>query len=98
MKIQSLLLTAALTLSGIASAEVLEISVSKQSPELQGLERPVNGMTKEEVDSTFGAPQEMNDPVGDPPISKWVYRDFTVYFEYGTVLHSVLHHQQPDSE
>lgn len=98
MKIQSLLLTAALTLSGGISAEVLEISVSKQSPEMQSLERPLNGMTKEEVENAFGSPQEMNDPVGEPPISKWVYRDFTVYFEYSTVLHSVLHHQKPGSE
>jgi hypothetical protein len=28
--------------------------------------------------------------VGDPPISRWVYDHFTVYFEYDKVLHSVV--------
>jgi len=28
--------------------------------------------------------------VGDPPISRWEYADFTVYFEYDRVVHAVL--------
>jgi hypothetical protein len=32
--------------------------------------------------------------VGDPPITRWVYDRFTVYFENDRVIHSVVHHDQ----
>jgi hypothetical protein len=38
----------------------------------------------------FGKPNEMLAPVGDPPITRWVYDRYTVYFEYSYVIHSVL--------
>jgi len=30
--------------------------------------------------------------VGDPPISRWEYNGFSVYFEHDLALHSVIHH------
>ena len=51
--------------------------------------RPSRGMTQASVESTFGAPQQTDDAVGDPPISKWHYKDFIVYFEYDRVIHAV---------
>jgi hypothetical protein len=32
-------------------------------------------------------------PVGQPPITRWDYREFSVYFEYDHVINSVRHHQ-----
>ncbi len=29
--------------------------------------------------------------MGDPPITRWVYPDFTVYFEYQYVINAVSH-------
>ena len=52
---------------------------------------PRNGIDKQHVESQFGAPLQKVAAVGEPPISKWVYQDFTVYFERDLVLHSVLH-------
>ncbi len=51
---------------------------------------PKNGMTKEEVIAKFGPPQNRKAPVGDPPITRWEYSGFYVYFEYNLVLHSVI--------
>ena len=31
--------------------------------------------------------------VGQPPITRWDYREFSVYFEYDHVVKSVIHHQ-----
>ncbi|MCB1663688.1 MAG: hypothetical protein H6995_08960 [Pseudomonadales bacterium] len=97
MKTSVLLLSAALVFVPLASAEVLQISISKQAPELQELERPLNGMTKEDVESKFGPPQEISEPVGNPPISKWRYQNYVVYFEFNTVIHTVLSYQAKDN-
>ena len=50
---------------------------------------PRRGSTMAEVEATIGAPQSTSGPVGDPPITVWHYPNFTVYFEYDKVLHSV---------
>jgi predicted RNA-binding protein len=53
---------------------------------------PQNGLTQAQVEARYGMPQEKRAPVGDPPITRWTYDDFNVYFEYDLVIDSVLHH------
>lgn len=53
-------------------------------------ERPSRGMTMARVESRFGAPSARGVPVGEPPITRWEYPDFVVYFEYDHVIHSVV--------
>ena len=50
---------------------------------------PLRGLSMEEVLRTFGAPAKRLPPVGDPPITRWVYPHYTVYFEDTFVIHSV---------
>ena len=50
---------------------------------------PARGMSKATVASLFGEPREKIAPVGEPPISRWVYDDYVVYFERDLVLHTV---------
>ena len=52
--------------------------------------RPTRGMTQARVEARYGAPQNTDAAVGDPPISKWHYEKFVVYFEYDRVIHAVL--------
>ena len=73
-------------------AEVIQIPVGQQAPQNQDLPRPTRGMSEAAVLERFGLPESRSDPVGDPPISKWTYPGYTVYFESGTVIHSVLTH------
>lgn len=70
--------------------ETILIPVGEQAPEKQALPRPERGMRSAAVLERFGEPMSMTAPVGDPPISRWVYEDFTTYFEGDTVIHSVL--------
>ncbi|MBZ2188024.1 hypothetical protein K8B33_02865 [Alcanivorax sp. JB21] len=49
-------------------------------------------MTKTQVERNFGKPEQTRPAVGQPPISRWVYGDFTVYFEGDYTLHAVSHH------
>lgn len=58
-------------------------------------EMPVRGATMDRVQQLFGAPNSVNGPVGDPPITRWNYDQFVVVFEYNRVIHSVARHQTP---
>jgi hypothetical protein len=50
---------------------------------------PIRGMSMAGVENSFGAPAERFAAVGQPPISRWVYPGFVVYFEYDHVVHAV---------
>ncbi len=50
---------------------------------------PPQGMTMAKVQKTFGAPVKKVAAVGKPPITRWVYPDYTVIFEYKHVVQSV---------
>ena len=52
---------------------------------------PTRGMTQDAVKARFGAPSRQVAPIGNPPISRWVYDDFTVYFEGKFSIHTVSH-------
>ncbi len=52
--------------------------------------RPSRGMTQASVESKYGSPVSIIAAVGDPPISRWVYKDFVVFFEYDRVIHAVV--------
>lgn len=51
---------------------------------------PRQGATMAEVESQYGAPTEKRDAVGKPPISRWMYPAFTVYFESDRVINAVV--------
>lgn len=50
---------------------------------------PARGATMQDVEKKLGQPKEVLPAVGDPPITRWVYDAFTVYFEHNRVIHSV---------
>lgn len=52
---------------------------------------PGRGASMAQVEKRFGQPREKLPPVGEPPITRWVYGDYTVYFEHQYVIHSVTH-------
>ncbi len=51
--------------------------------------RPTRGMTQSSVQSKFGSPVNTRAAIGDPPITRWEYQDFVVFFEYDKVIHAV---------
>lgn len=54
-----------------------------------GAAGPQRGISKAAVERSFGTPVSRRAAVGDPPISRWVYEGFTVYFEHDHVIHAV---------
>ena len=55
-----------------------------------GIATPTRGMTMDQVSNRFGAPAAKVPAVGVPPISRWEYPGFVVYFEADHVIHSVV--------
>ena len=70
------------------SADVLLIEEVRQSDRM---EVPDNGMTTADVRARFGNPVREHSPIGDPPITRWEYEKWSVYFEFKVVLFTVLH-------
>lgn len=73
-------------LAATANADTLKMEGMSSSD----LARPTRGMTQASVESRFGAPNSRQAPVGDPPISRWEYSNFVVFFEYDRVIHAVV--------
>jgi len=82
---------------GVAHADTLllaSIDSDKQSVD----SRPKPGMSMTAVESSYGAPAERHRAVGganaqQPPITRWDYASFSVYFENDRVIHAVARHQ-----
>lgn len=83
------LLSAGISVS--AAADELQMPSAAPKPsETRRMEMPVRGMSMDQVRAMFGQPKESLAPVGDPPITRWVYDGYTVYFEYSYVIQSVV--------
>jgi len=57
---------------------------------ISDISKPTRGMTMNQVLSQFGQPLEKKDTVGEPPITQWIYADFSVYFENQWVIQAVV--------
>jgi len=73
----------------LAHADALLIEKVRQDDQQQ-LERPARGMNKATVVNRFGEPKDRIAAVGTPPISRWVYDNYIVFFEKDQVLHAVM--------
>ncbi len=88
-----LFIIAALAMPVLTFAQMLQVPVANQGGERQTIERPQAGMSGKTVLARYGEPLNASPPVGDPPISRWEYADYYVYFEYNHVVHAVLKHR-----
>ena len=88
MRYRNLLLAAVLAggLAGAATVAVDDGIAVKESD----VATPARGMTMEQVATKFGTPVTKVPAVGKPPISRWEYPGFVVYFEATHVIHAVV--------
>ena len=75
--------------TGPSFAETIKLPVAVGSQSSAQHLLPKMGTSKSQVKSQFGEPIKENPAKGKPPISNWEYAEFTVYFEYDHVIHSV---------
>lgn len=89
MKIPSLLVAAFVACAApLATAEIVSVDGS-MSVRDAAVDHPSRGSTMQSVESHFGAPVSKHAAVGKPPITRWDYPGFSVFFEYDRVIHSV---------
>src|SRR5579862_9473647 len=91
MSYRALLVSAVLAsgLVGFATADMVAVPSGIAVKE-SDVNTPTRGMTMTQVASKFGEPVTKVPAVGKPPISRWEYPGFIVYFEHERVLHSVV--------
>jgi len=76
-----------------ANADVLLMETIEAAPpnSSSGVLRPRSGASMSTVRAQYGEPNKVMDAVGDPPINRWVYPAYTVYFENEHVIDVVVH-------
>lgn len=76
-----------LACGAMANAETVKMNGMSAG---SGDARPSRGMTQTSVESKYGSPVSTSSPVGEPPITRWEYSGFVVFFEYDKVIHAVV--------
>ena len=75
-----------------AHADIIRIPIGQQGS--AEIAMPNRGDSRNQVLDRFGLADEEHPTVGQPPITRWDYREFSVYFEGNRVINSVQHHQR----
>jgi len=78
-----------LGVSSIVSADTIVVDDQVQVRD-SGVDTPKRGITMTQVEAKFGAPVTKHDAVGAPPITRWDYSNFSVFFEHDRVIHAVV--------
>lgn len=74
-------------LATLAGAQTLDVPAGETAARPA---TPARGATMRAVEAKFGAPTTRHAAVGQPPITRWDYPQFSVFFEYDKVIHAVL--------
>ncbi|MFN3582080.1 MAG: phosphodiesterase [Pseudomonas sp.] len=77
----------------MAAADNLVIPLGQQAAQTS-TSLPQRGLSTAAVSQRYGEPASRHPAVGQPPITRWDYADFSVYFEYDKVIHSVRQHRR----
>lgn len=94
---QTRILAALLCGCAAASAALAETIVVDDQVQLREsqIDRPKRGSTMGDVEKRFGAPAARHPTVGQPPITRWDYNGFAVFFEHDRVIHAVATGSEP---
>lgn len=82
----------ALVVWGMNATVMADTLVIQAVDQAAGIARPDRGQSMTSVETQFGKPESIVSAVGQPPITRWVYAGFTVYFEGDTVIRAVANH------
>ncbi len=86
MKLARLMIPVLALAATLAHAQNLDVPAGSSA----AMNTPARGSTMSSVESRFGAPTTKRGAVGDPPITRWDYPQFSVFFEHDRVIHAVI--------
>lgn len=87
-RITALAITCALFALAAPSLQADTLDMS-ETGNYQNDAAPQRGMSMQRVESKWGQPTRRMSAVGQPPITRWQYDGFVVYFEFDKVIHTV---------
>jgi hypothetical protein len=78
--------------AGAAGAAFADTTVVNDQVQVResNIDRPHRGATMADVEKHFGEPVNRHPTVGQPPITRWDYKDFAVVFEHDRVVDAVV--------
>ncbi|HEY4215346.1 MAG TPA: hypothetical protein VGM84_27995 [Steroidobacteraceae bacterium] len=79
--------TAVVASAAFAETVVVNDQVTVKQSSVDG---PRRGITMTQVEARFGAPVTKHATVGEPPITRWDYTGFSVFFERDRVIDTVV--------
>ncbi len=89
MKVRAVIsLLGATLMAGAVLAETVVVD-GKVTVEPSSISRPSRGMRMTTVEKQFGEPATRHPTVGQPPITRWDYPGFSVFFERDRVIDAV---------
>ncbi|VAW47431.1 hypothetical protein MNBD_GAMMA02-1265 [hydrothermal vent metagenome] len=84
-----------LSIIGLAFTVQADVLLIDRVEAIAGTDVPQKSATMNQVRSQYGDPMNEYAAVGEPPITRWDYADFTVYFEHQHVITAVLKKSKP---
>jgi hypothetical protein len=94
--IRVLLIPLALACAAISMPATADSLLVQRVERAKASSLPRAGASMVDVEAQYGAPTEKRDAVGQPPIARWIYPAFTVYFEYDKVVNAVVNKSIPE--
>lgn len=72
------------------TTDASDITIPLSGKEIKkNLVGPKRGTSMKQVEENFGKAIKIHPPKGKPPITRWDYPKFSVYFESSSVIHTV---------
>ena len=98
--LRNVLIAATLALAFAAPAQADRLLIER-SRAAEAANLPARGQSMAQVEAKYGAPSQKLEPRGGqssawPVIHRWVYPQFTVYFENDRVVNAVLNRAAPN--
>ncbi len=89
-KLLALVCTATVLAATVPPCFAEDVALPAAAPAATSTGHPDRGMQMDAVEARFGAPAARYPAVGQPPITRWDYPGFVVFFENSRVLHAVV--------
>jgi hypothetical protein len=81
---------ALLAICGLIGTTVLAQETAPTPAPAATIEKPARGSDMASVRAKFGSPTQEAPAIGQPPITRWEYPGYVVFFEHDKVLHTVV--------
>ncbi|HEX7917486.1 hypothetical protein [Rudaea sp.] len=97
----SLILASVLVCAGAVDAARADTLLIERVNQERSHVLPARGLSMAQVERQYGAPTNKLSPAGGdsrwhPTINRWVYADYTVYFERDRVIDAVVNRASPE--